>query len=183
MTTYLSIHHENNLDQITLETRWTEIAADTRAHWQMTLFNMRVGLRYCEWDAPGEDVVREIFRDLGIKWSEILEVGVTVPADWCLWCMKSGKRTKANVPYFLAAHHEPYVPRQTVESRWAELAEEQRASWLKTWYNLGIGRRYCWWEASNQDTLESVFRDRDITWEKITEVRLTTPAEWTRRED
>ncbi len=92
MPKYLTIHHETQLDRIVLETRWTEIARDKRAGWQMTLFNMDEGLRYCEWDAPREDVLKEIFHDLGIKWSEIIEVDVTGPSHWQRLQIASSKR-------------------------------------------------------------------------------------------
>lgn len=91
MPKYLSMHHETNLDRIVLESRWTEIATDERADWQMTLFNIEEGVRYCEWDAPHERVLQEIFQELGIKWSEIIEVDVTAPSDWRRWEIESGK--------------------------------------------------------------------------------------------
>lgn len=91
MPKYLTIHNETNVDQIILETRWTEIARDQRATWQMTLFNTKEGIRYCEWEAPHQDVIKEIFKQLGIKYSEIIEVDVTVPHEWRRWQMESAK--------------------------------------------------------------------------------------------
>ncbi len=91
MPKYLTIHNETNVDKITLETRWTEICRDTRAAWQMTLFNAAEGIRYCEWDAPDEGVLKEIFEDLGIKYSEIIEVDVTAPSEWRRRHMESAK--------------------------------------------------------------------------------------------
>lgn len=84
---------------------------------------------------------------------------------------------------YLVVHYEPDVPLEIVESRWSKLADERRASWLKTWHNLGIGKRYCWWDAPNEEILEQIFHDRRITWERITEVELTIPADWINRED
>lgn len=92
-------------------------------------------------------------------------------------------KTEKIMPYYLVVHEEPSLSRETVESRWADLAREPRAVWRKTWHNLLIGRRYCWWEASSKEVLEAIFRDRGITWRSITAVELTTPAEWTFRED
>jgi hypothetical protein len=86
MPKYLTVHNETTVDRVLLESRWTEIARrETRAKWQMTLFNMRSGRRYCEWDAPSAQVIEEIFGDLGIKWSEILEVSDTRASDWRFW--------------------------------------------------------------------------------------------------
>lgn len=90
MPKYLVTHHETNIDRILLETRWSEAARETRARWQMTLFRSDLGERYCEWDAPNKETLEEIFRDLGIKWSEIVEVEVTEASDWRLWQLSSG---------------------------------------------------------------------------------------------
>ncbi|MGO8879819.1 MAG: nickel-binding protein [Desulfomonilaceae bacterium] len=87
------------------------------------------------------------------------------------------------MPYYLVVHEEPLVPKETIESRWVDLAVEPRAFWRKTWHNLGIGKRYCWWDAMNKEILEQVFRDYGIAWKSITEVELTTPADWMFRDD
>lgn len=91
MPTFLTIHQENHVDRVTLESRWTEISRDRRAAWQMTLFNLELGKRYCEWEAPNKEAIEQIFRELGIKWTEILEVGVTLSSNWRVWEMQSGK--------------------------------------------------------------------------------------------
>lgn len=86
MPKYLTIHEESIVDRVMLESRWTEIATnETRANWQMTLFNVDLGRRYCEWDAPSAEVIEEVFRDLGIKWLEILQVDVTKASEWRFW--------------------------------------------------------------------------------------------------
>jgi Nickel responsive protein SCO4226-like len=85
MPKYLTLHEESQVDRILLESRWTELSNDTRAEWVMTLFNTELGLRYCEWDAPNRQAIERIFTDLGIKWTEIIEVEVTRPSDWRLY--------------------------------------------------------------------------------------------------
>ena len=35
----------------------------------------------------------------------------------------------------------------------------------------------------NKEILEQIFQDHGITWDIITKVELTTPAEWNKRED
>ncbi len=92
MTKFLTIHEETDVDRVRLESRWTEIAADPRADSQMTLFNMDLGERFCEWDAPSAEILEEIFRELNIKWTEILEVDVTAASKWRLWEIESGRR-------------------------------------------------------------------------------------------
>jgi len=73
------------IDRVLLESRWTEIARDSRAEWQMTLYHADGGKRYCEWKAGGPKVIAEILRGLGVKWSEILETEVTSPSEWRVW--------------------------------------------------------------------------------------------------
>ncbi len=92
MPTYLSIHHENTVDQVLLESRWTEISMDTRALWEVTLFNLEQGRRWCEWEAPDRAAIEEIFDELGIKWTEILEVEVTTASRWRSWEAQSRSR-------------------------------------------------------------------------------------------
>jgi hypothetical protein len=85
MPKYLTIHHETAVDRLLLESRWTEISMDPRADWEMTLFNLEQGRRWCEWSAPNLQVIEEILRDLGIEWTEILEVEVTRASQQRLW--------------------------------------------------------------------------------------------------
>lgn len=92
MPKYLSIHHETSADRLLLESRWTEISMDARADWEMTLFNLEHGRRWCEWTAHNPKVIEEILRDLGIKWTEILEVEVTRASQQRLWEERSEGR-------------------------------------------------------------------------------------------
>ena len=92
MPNYLTIHHETNLDRVLLESRWTEISMDKRALWEVTLFNLEQGRRWCEWEAPNRGAIEEIFDELGIKWTEILEVEVTTAARWRSWEAQSRSR-------------------------------------------------------------------------------------------
>jgi len=91
MPTFLTIHYESDVDRVTLESRWTEISRHRRAAWQMTLFNLELGKRYCEWEAPNREAIEQIFLELGIKWSEILEVDVTLSSRWRVWEIQNGK--------------------------------------------------------------------------------------------
>jgi hypothetical protein len=90
MPKYLTIHNETAVDRLLLESRWTEISMDSRAEWIMTAFNLEQGRRWCEWAAPNPQAIEEIFRDLGIKWTEILEVDVTTASQQRLWEERSG---------------------------------------------------------------------------------------------
>jgi hypothetical protein len=92
MPKYLTIHHENTVDRVLLESRWTEISMDKRALWEVTLFNLEQGIRWCEWEAPNRAAIEEIFDELGIKWTEILEVEVTTASRWRSWDAHSRSR-------------------------------------------------------------------------------------------
>jgi len=94
---------------------------------------------------------------------------------------QEGKEEK--MPHYLSIHDEPSVPKEEVESRWTNLAQESRAVWVKTWHALELTRRFCWWDAPDKETLEQIFRDYEITWTEIMPVRLTIPSEWRWRED
>jgi len=65
---------------------------DPRADWEMTLFSRKQGRRWCEWYAPNPQVIEQIFRDLGIKWTEILEVEVTSATQQRIWEARSERR-------------------------------------------------------------------------------------------
>ncbi len=87
------------------------------------------------------------------------------------------------MPHYLTIHHDPELPRENIESRWIELAQERRAFWVRTWYNLSAGKRFCWWDAPNQTVLEQVFADHHVTWEEIVKVDITNPSDWRWRDD
>lgn len=87
------------------------------------------------------------------------------------------------MPYYLTIHHEPMLTRQEIESRWVVLAGEPRAFWIKAWFDLSMGRRFCWWDAPNRGTLEQIFADHGVRWEEIVKVNMTDPSQWILRED
>jgi len=87
------------------------------------------------------------------------------------------------MPHYLTIHNAPVLSRREIESRWAVLAEERRALWVKTWYNLSDCRRFCWWDAPDGATLEKIFSDHGVNWEEIVKVNITGPSDWRWRED
>ena len=139
MPKYLTIHKEEYIDRILLESRWTELSKDPRAEWIMTLYNTELGLRYCEWDAPTPQAIEEIFQDLGIQWSEILEVEITRPSDWRRWETGSSRRMP-NCWEVTCCGREP-GGRKAAGGNTCPVAEDTRFSGI----NRGIGAgRYCW---------------------------------------
>ncbi|MFC1836220.1 nickel-binding protein [Thermodesulfobacteriota bacterium] len=87
------------------------------------------------------------------------------------------------MPHYISYHHEPSVSPEEVQSRWTDMASEQRAIWVKTWFNHDSGKRYCWWDAPKREALEAVFSDNEVPWEEIIEVEITYPSDWRWRED
>ena len=87
------------------------------------------------------------------------------------------------MPHFLSTHRDPSVSKDRLEAKWTNLAQERGAIWVKTWYNLPSGRRYCWWDAPDLEILEQIFARHGVSWEEIIQVELTTPSEWRWRED
>ncbi len=85
--------------------------------------------------------------------------------------------------HLLTIHYEPSVSRGALEARWRRLARERRALWIKTWFNVDLGKRYCWWGAPSKEVLQAVFQDHGVPWDEIVEVNCTTPSEWLWRED
>lgn len=139
MPTFLTIHDENHIDRITLESRWTEISWDPRADWQLTLYNLELGKRFCEWEAPNAATIEQIFRELGIKWTEILEVGVTSSSKWRLWGMESAKQM-SNCWEVLRCGRE--LGGRHVDSKGVCPASCNANNWGK---NRGLfAGRYCW---------------------------------------
>jgi len=87
------------------------------------------------------------------------------------------------MPHYLTIHHEPELSKEDMVSRWSLLAEERRALWVRTWFNLSAGRRLCWWDAPNQAALEQIFTDHGVPWQDIIKVKITHSSEWRWRED
>ncbi len=87
------------------------------------------------------------------------------------------------MPHYLTIHHEPGLSKEDMISRWNLLAEERRALWVRTWFNLSEGRRFCWWDAPNQAALEQIFTDHGVKWQEIVKVKITNSSEWRWRED
>jgi hypothetical protein len=140
MPKYLTIHQENNVHRALLESRWTEISQDLRADWQMTLFNLHLGVRYCEWDASDPAIVEEIFREHGIKCAEIIEVEETSASKWRLWEVKT-RESAINCWEFMKCGKEPREDRIKGKGDCCPIAEN-RYLWGR---NRGLyAGRSCW---------------------------------------
>ena len=79
---------------------------------------------------------------------------------------------------YMVTHKAPGLSWEVVERNWRKLADIEHAKWIKTYFNVGEGIRYCIWLAPNKKELEKVFADLDIGWELILEVEETSPDLW-----
>jgi len=85
--------------------------------------------------------------------------------------------------HLLSVHNEGSAPAEEAGSGWPALVREGDVTWVKTWRDLESGKRYCWWGAPGKEALEALFRNLEISWEDILEVKFTTPRDWIGRED
>ena len=84
----------------------------------------------------------------------------------------------AKMSKYMVTHINPDVSWEKVEENWAKLANVETASWMRTCYNKEKGIRYCVWLAPNEDTLQSIFSELDISWDSIVAVEETVPDLW-----
>ena len=83
---------------------------------------------------------------------------------------------------FMVVHKAPKLSWDMVEENWRKLARIESATWIKTYYNVDEGLRYCLWQAPETATLEKIFGDLAISFYSITEVEETRPDMWGKEE-
>jgi len=88
-----------------------------------------------------------------------------------------GKLTK-----FMVYHDNPDISWEKVEENWGKLANVEKATWVRTYYNKEKGVRYCVWLASSEKELKEIFDDLAISLETIVEVEETVPDFWGKKE-
>jgi len=84
----------------------------------------------------------------------------------------------AKMKKFMAVHRDPKISWKMVEENWAKSARVEEATWIRTCYNKNVGVRYCVWMAPDAETLKSVFKNLDVTYESLLEVEETIPDLW-----
>lgn len=79
---YMMVHNtpEVNCDEV--QANWRKLAAVEAGTWIRTYYNDEKGVRYCIWLAPSEEVLKDIFTEIGISWDSIVQVEETVPDLW-----------------------------------------------------------------------------------------------------
>jgi hypothetical protein len=82
------------------------------------------------------------------------------------------------MPKYMVTHRSPELNWRIVEKNWSELAGFEHAQWVKTYFNVEEGVRYCVWLARDIGKLKQAISFLDISWELILEVEETTPDMW-----
>jgi hypothetical protein len=79
---------------------------------------------------------------------------------------------------YMVVHNDPDISWEQVEKNWPKLANVEKCTWVRTFFNREKGIRYCEWLAPNASTLKSNFTDLDISFESIIGVEETVPDLW-----
>ena len=79
---------------------------------------------------------------------------------------------------YMIVHDDANISWKKVEENWTKLANVEKCTWVRTYFNKEKGLRYCVWLAPDERTLKSVFMDLYISYESIVEVEETVPDLW-----
>jgi hypothetical protein len=79
---YMMVHNNPGTNCDEIQANWRKLAAVEAGTWIRTYFNEEKGVRYCIWMAPSEDVLKNIFTEIGISWDTIIEIEETIPDLW-----------------------------------------------------------------------------------------------------
>ena len=79
---YMMVHNNPGIDCDEVQANWRKLAHVENATWVRTYFNEEMSVRYCIWLAPSEEVLKDIFTEIGISWESIVQVEETVPDLW-----------------------------------------------------------------------------------------------------
>jgi hypothetical protein len=82
---------------------------------------------------------------------------------------------------YMVVHNDPHISWEEVEENWAKLANVEKCTWMRTFFNKEKGLRYCEWLAPDERTLKSLFMDLHISYESIVAVEETVPDLWGKR--
>jgi len=79
---YMMVHDNPGIDCNEVQSNWRKLAKVETATWIRTYYNEERSVRYCIWLAPNEEVLKDIFTEIGISWESIMQVEETVPDLW-----------------------------------------------------------------------------------------------------
>jgi len=78
----------------------------------------------------------------------------------------------------MAVHNNPGIDCNMVQANWRKLAGVENATWVRTYYNEGMGKRYCVWLAESDGILKKIFKEMNVSYETIVPVEETLPDLW-----
>jgi hypothetical protein len=79
---YMMVHDNPGIDCDEVQANWRKLANVEDAIWVRTYHNENKSVRYCVWLASDEEVLKNIFTEIGISWESIIQVEETVPDLW-----------------------------------------------------------------------------------------------------
>ena len=79
---YMMVHDNPGIDCNEVQANWRKLAKVEDAIWVRTYYNENRTVRYCVWLAQDEEVLKNIFTEIGISWESIIQVEETVPDLW-----------------------------------------------------------------------------------------------------
>ncbi|MCK5836748.1 MAG: DUF4242 domain-containing protein [Desulfobacula sp.] len=79
---YMMVHNTPGVDCNEVQANWRKLSEVEAGTWIRTYYNEEKGIRYCIWLASSEEVLKDIFTEIGISWDSITLVGETVPDLW-----------------------------------------------------------------------------------------------------
>ncbi len=84
----------------------------------------------------------------------------------------------AKMIQFMTVHKNPGIDFKVVQSNWQKLANQDAATWVRTYFNKDQGIRYCIWLAHDKETLIKIFKEVNVNYESILPVEETVPDLW-----
>ena len=84
----------------------------------------------------------------------------------------------AKVLKYMVVHNDPNISWAKVEENWAKLANVEKCTWVRTFFNRKKRVRFCEWLAPDEKTLKSTFTELDISYDSIVQVEETVPDLW-----
>lgn len=79
---------------------------------------------------------------------------------------------------YMVVHNNPGIDCRIVQANWRKMAKLESAKWIRTYLNEKKGMRYCIWLSPNEEELQKIFHDMDVSYESILPVMETTPDMW-----
>ncbi|MFO8112777.1 MAG: DUF4242 domain-containing protein [Desulfosalsimonadaceae bacterium] len=79
---------------------------------------------------------------------------------------------------FMVEHYNPDADCGAIQDNWRKMQQLENSTWVRTYINYDEGWRFCIWLAPDEEELKKIFREMDVSWEKIIPVEETIPDMW-----